>query len=107
MKLSRKQAVAKFRKMWKWIAKETKKRQKVVLKEDYFIENNIEEIPLNYCYLCSVTYDGCDNCPVKWKEDNCYESISEYSECLDARYAGDYRRAYEMALKISRLKEKG
>lgn len=53
-KMTRKEATSKHRKMWRWIARETKKRKRVVDKRDYFDEMKIpdDEIPINQCYCC-------------------------------------------------------
>lgn len=109
MELSREQAIKEFRKMWKWISDETLKRKNCILKEEYFKENNIEEIPKNKCYLCEVAsfWGGCDVCPIEWKGCTCTELQSEYWEWIVAVSANNYELASAKAMKISSLKEKG
>lgn len=74
MKLTKKQAVKRHRKMWKWLAKQTQKRQDGYLtKEDYFKEHPWLAVPHKRCYLCEYAKERhvdegkwCDKCPLVW-----------------------------------------
>lgn len=60
------------RKMWNWIADQTLRLKKKVLKQEYFIAMRIpkNKMPCSLCYCCQyniIRYDGlhvCKCCPV-------------------------------------------
>ena len=52
--MTREEAIANHRKMWRWIADETERRECAVKKTDYFDAMGIheEDRPLSNCYCC-------------------------------------------------------
>ena len=78
MELTRAEAIQKCRDMWSWIADETEKLGRIVKKEEYFLEHDLEE-PENDCYLCEYTLQGdaggcveCYMCPLDFGVDTIY-----------------------------------
>ena len=74
MKLTREQAIAEHRKMWRWIADEIEKQENVLdiweVKKRYFAKNGMMPIK-NDCFLCGYTsrkqyYVKCEECPLDW-----------------------------------------
>jgi len=51
-KLTKEQAIAEHRKMWRWIAKETKKQQRIIGKEEYLERYFPEDYIYNGCFCC-------------------------------------------------------
>lgn len=109
MNLTFDEAIANHRKMWNWIADETEKRKHIVLKSDYFKENDIPEDVFERCYCCeyggqeSGRYTGitkCSYCPIDWGVDNCEEGYSAYSGWT---YCDDWQSAAKYARKIANL----
>lgn len=82
MKLTFEEAIENHRKMWNWIADETEKREEIVIKQDYFRENEIDPCIYN-CYCCQYAKDNsahgyrdCKICPIIWRgEFNNYYQI--------------------------------
>lgn len=73
------------KKLWNWIADETKRRQRIIEKEQYFNEFREEHRPINDCYACEFSRQlmifystymtkikvidpdvRCSLCPLKW-----------------------------------------
>lgn len=105
MNLTREQAVTEFRKMWKWIAEETFKQKRKVLKREYFEKHNLKRIR-NDCYLCE--YDSnqklfwCKSCPIikeKYTKSCCNGLYGKWE------HAKDYKVCAELAKQISELPE--
>ena len=71
LNLTKQQTIAEHRKMWRWIADETKKRGRRVLKDEYFEAMNIpsENIPQAKCYCCEYDDGHCSKCPIEWDGD--------------------------------------
>lgn len=81
MKLTREQAIAERRKMWRWIAEEIENRRRCVdlriCKGRYLAEKKYGEIrPINDCFLCEYDFQDqfdkskpCQKCPVKVKKE--------------------------------------
>lgn len=63
-------AIENHRRMWRWIANETKERRKKVTKLDYAYEiNSYVQNLASMCWACEyANIDGCYNCPLKWGE---------------------------------------
>ncbi len=112
-KLSREQAIAEYRKMWKWIAEETEKREEKVYKFEYFEHKGMaeESIPAHKCYLCEYMMQikgrcRClTDCPIDWcGSRNCTCFPSPYVLWDVSAYWED---CYRYAKQISELPEKG
>lgn len=105
-----KECLENHKKLWLWIAKETRRRGVIMLKDDYFREHPLIEMtgttPLNHCYLCefaklyrdAVKGKGlilCEFCPGRWVEDKEYKNnvfINEHYCELDGAYYSEYLR---------------
>ena len=117
MKLTLKDAVDGFRKQWNWMADETLKRKRKIIKNQYFDEHDIlRNIPLPHhcCYLCEfskmicVGDAWCNKCPIEWggKIGNCYhKDRDEDYKGLFSRWekTTDYEEAARLARKIANL----
>ena len=109
--LTQEQTISEFRKMWKWIAEETKKRKEKVLKSEYFEYKRISEvnIPADECYLCEYVKQikgRClTDCPIDWGgiKSWCTSSISPY---MQWGFSEDWKDCYKYAKQISELSEK-
>ena len=76
--MTKQEAIAAHRKMWRWIADETERREEIVREEDYFAEMGLEASNImNLCFCCQYAEDRqmisndinkymCDYCPVLW-----------------------------------------
>ena len=114
MEITKSEAIANHRKMWRWIAEETLKQERKVEKWEYFKEHGIRRlnIPLCQCYCCEYGFDAgvCPDCPVEWggeydtclDRDNCYDHKGLYA--LWEREP-NYLKAAELAKKIAELPE--
>lgn len=102
-RLTRKQAIAKFREHWRWVAAEPGRNK------SYYPQLQ-EDDPTGDCYLCEYVnrkYDGdCRNarCLVKWPRNNCLCDNSPYTKWRRA-YFHDPKTAQKYAAKIAELPE--
>ena len=94
-KSTRDHAIAEHRKMWRWIADETTKRQEPVTKEDYFVAIGLEVIPFCRCFLCDYCGVICENCPLVWDSN-----ISDF-KCFEKDRKGDGKGLYEKWFKCT------
>ena len=120
MKLTRAEAIANHRKMWNWIADETERLERVVLKPEYFKEHNIShnEVPLYGCYCCEfnlqfLTLPICSACPINWDVNIeakacCYKKTpySKWNEVVYNKY-NNWKSAAKLAREIANLPERG
>ena len=110
MILTREEAIENHRKMWNWIADETEKRKKIVFKEEYFIEHNLNSCFLD-CYCCHYTHinrsPSCETCPVEWGGETgiCTDKDSPYFRFSLTHYY-DYKSAAKYAREIANLPER-
>lgn len=95
MKLTREQAVAEHRKMWRWIADETRSKKRKAEKYEYFKKFAIVErkIPYNKCYCCEYAiqfsiFNECRKCPIDWG------SSANAVMCCDIKRFGDRKGLY-------------
>ena len=98
--------LAAFTYMWQWLSQETLKRGYKVKKHAFFKEHNITIIPESECYLCEYVLNkgnGCEECPVYWNNGKCH--LGEYAQWANC-YSNNYKKAAEIAEKISKLDEK-
>ena len=107
MRLTREQAIAWHHKMWNWIADETEKLKRKVIKYEYFDTMRIHDIPLNECYCCefnrrSNSYHCANNCIINWgKNLGCTDScFSEWANTYD------WKKAARLARIIANLPER-
>ena len=120
MKLTREEAIANHRKMWNWIADETERLERVVLKPEYFKEHSIShnDFPVRFCYCCSfdLTYYSlplCGACPINWGVDTemnaCCNKKSPYEkwDIIVKYYPNDWKSAAKLAREIANLPERG
>ena len=103
-----------FRRMWRWIADETRRQKRHVSKRDYFKAFGIPEWerPFSKCYACEEgrqrardnDYDVdlmmCDYCPIDWGKCCCTEKGTLYDEW---KHTYSYERAAELAQKIAMM----
>ena len=90
-KLTKQEAIANHRKMWRWIAKETEKQRRIVGKGEYFKSIRIKlfdvyNVPSCQCYCCEYDtqyYDTCEFCPMDWGSE-----VMAYM-CNHKKYDGD------------------
>ena len=120
MKLTREEAIANHRKMWNWIADETERLERVVLKPEYFKEHNIShnDFPVHFCYCCdfdsqSLSLPLCSACPINWGVDTeikaCCNKKSSYKKWVTVvkHYSDDWKSAAKLAREIANLPERG
>lgn len=90
-KLTKEQAIAEHRKMWRWIAVETLKREKMVYKEDYLEKYFPDEDICYDCFCCEYGKQKtnseedirCNFCPLDWGSD------CSTTQCIDKSYPAD------------------
>ena len=125
MKLTREQAIAEHRKMWRWIAEETEKQKRCMGKEDYIYFSEyctIAEDLLHNCFCCEYAYitansdldNMCKFCPIDWRSSETKymcelktadEDNFHYLWC-DARADRDWELASKLARQIAELPER-
>lgn len=115
MELTREQAIAEHRKMWRWLAERPNKS-----KSDYL---EIMEIYNNYrlrnrCFLCTYAkaeaerqklsrFEMCDYCPLDWGGNGCNEaSDSLYETWVLCGDVCDYIGRTDAAMQIAELPER-
>lgn len=94
--LTKDEAVKLHRKMWRWIAEETEKQGRKVLKMEYFKSMEVDEndIPFEECYCCEFvsqlrehTSRCCESCPLDWGTGYGYMTGYKESGCTYVIYA--------------------
>lgn len=106
MNLSREQAISRHRKMWNWIADETKRLKRKIKKYEYFKVMEIDDIPDSKCYCCEflLNHPNCcaNNCIIDWgKNSGCIGSY--YGKWI---YTDDWQEAARLARIIANLPER-
>lgn len=116
--LTLKEMLENHKKLWNWIADETEKRKRKVLKYEYFL-NPYAKYPWNYFFACEYAYqieesvvcgDGiCKNiCPLDWGKGvfgenyGCEEVSSPYSEWVGTEN-DDWKQAAKLARQIANI----
>ncbi len=112
--MTKQDAIAAHRKMWRWIADETERRKIAVGKAMYFDAMGIprNERPLVYCYCCQ--YAGynknicCISCPIKWPTGRCNNGGGLYLKwtCVLDHECYNWRKAADIARQIADLPER-
>lgn len=123
MKLTREEAIRKRREMWNWIADETERLERVVLKSEYFKKHSIShnEVPLHDCYCCEfdlhfLSFPLCYACPINWGVNNemntCCDKKTPYSKWYvvvnnySNGWSNDWKSAAKLAREIANLPER-
>ena len=109
--MTREEAIANHRKMWRWIADQTERRQRVVDKSNYFIAMGIpgKDWPSANCYCCEYDRDNgkydCALCPIEWPTGSCCQGEGGlYHQWLYAY--GNWRESAALARRIAELPER-
>ncbi len=121
MGLTRKQAIAEHREMWRWIAEQYENKQNMDclspcrLKEKYLEMRGYSKFSLICCcFLCEYTKvfecdERCHKCPLDWgTSQDCLGNFANkglYRRILDS-YHYDYDLCAEIARQIAELPEK-
>lgn len=105
--MTKKEAVENHRKMWRWIAEETLKRERKVYKDEYLsLLYHIQDIN-GECFCCEyvsqLTYDACSMCPITWPGGSCCGKNGLYTKFGRAR---TLKQRAELAHIISELPER-
>ena len=109
--MTKKEAVENHRKMWRWIAEETLKKEIKVIKSDYlsliYDNQHIYEDITNECFCCEYVsqfiYDVCDRCPITWPGGCCIGENGLYEKFT---YANSLKQRAKLAHMISELPER-
>ena len=103
--MTKKEAVRKHRKMWKWIAEKTRQRKRCVDKNDYMMEVGAGEPIYLDCFCCHFDslHEGteqCESCPLCWESD-ALEYMCEYAtqSDLESRYETGIYAAWRLDVK--------
>ena len=121
MKITKSEAIFNHRKMWHWIADETRSFKRKVEKWEYFFYYMIpdDDIPLQDCYCCEYDkqlhldkrylnggYSICTHCPIDWGWGaKCHDSGTLWGQWYDCSDE-DWEFAAELADKIAELPER-
>lgn len=79
--MTKQEAIANHRKMWRWIAKQTRMQKRIIDKVEYFREFKLESV-MSQCYCCEYAKCHCQECPIEWRGIGC--SDGEYGKWLHA-----------------------
>lgn len=110
MMITKKGYARRARKMWRWIGEKSIEREKIVTKDEYFIEKGICPIPDCWCYCCEYTNkfadDHCNECPLVWHDSDhtgeCDSIKSPFYQIVSENIA-DYASYAKLCFAISRL----
>lgn len=121
-KLTKEQAIAEHRKMWRWIAEETKKRREIVKEEDYIKKYFQRDVILCHCFCCEYTSQRggcadlffCEFCPIDWNSEcdelmcEDYDETEENNKGLLGLWedAKSWQTAAKLAKQIAELPER-
>lgn len=97
MELTREQAIAEHRKMWRWLAEHPNKN-----KADYLLGEKQIRV-LNLCFLCQYTGGKCAKCPLDWENECCCDEGDLYDKWGRIQNA---RKKAELAKQIAELPER-
>lgn len=108
--MTREEAIKKHRELWHWIANETRREHRRVLKDEN--PDVANETPLNGCWLCEYTnqfdkvyHDLCCDCPIDWGVKTCMRKGSPYKEWMFDPFL-DYEELAKLADIIAELPER-
>lgn len=126
--LTKQKALELHRDMWLWISKEIAREKTVQnvcwLKTEYLLLQGYNNV-LHDCFCCDYAYEKytndlsegrdeleiykCYYCPVRWKNEECFDEGSEYqSICMISRNGGrnGWKKQAKLAYKIAMLPER-
>ncbi len=111
--MTKQEAIAAHRKMWRWIADETERRECVVIKTDYLDAMGIPEkdVPHAGCYCCDYGLRSggvgncCASCPIKWP-GGCCVGDGLYGQWANTYEHNNWIAAAEIARRIAELPER-
>ena len=109
--MTKAEAISNHRKMWRWIAKQTRELKRKVEQSEYFDHYNIsyKDRPFFDSYVCQFDeqFVGvCDFCPIDLgKGVDCQTDGSPFLKWLECD-EDDWERAAELADKIAELPER-
>ena len=126
--MTKQEAIENHRKMWEWIAEETRKQKRCVGKAEYLLECGMSPFELlNNCFCCQFSLDypddhaECERCPIEFdstadeymcihtsnsSKESCFEDGLYAAWEDDYRISGDWQHAAEMADIIAGLAER-
>ena len=100
LELTKEQAIEEHRKMWRWIAEETEKRQWIVDKDDYIKQYFPDKHIYNNCFCCAYGDEQdkhgdfrsgmCTYCPIEWK------SKSNHFMCVRKEFVSDNKGLFRL-----------
>lgn len=112
-----KECVDSHKKLWMWIANETRRKKRKINKIDYFLINHILDIPENTCYFCNFVHcvslknnsinlgDPCQFCcPGNWanSKNTCSHSNTLYTSfTFTSTY--NWKKAADLAEQIANI----
>lgn len=114
--LTKEEAIRQHRELWKWIAVETLRQRRFIMKDRYFRD---KEPVCNDCYCCEYGEDfypsttTCVLCPIDWSSETnecmCQDKMKPFDKKNLYKLwlrADNYKTAALLAYKISKLPEK-
>lgn len=105
--MTKKEAVENHRKMWRWIAEETLKRERKVFKGEYLSPLYHNQNITNDCFCCEYVFqftnEACSMCPITWPGGCCCGGNGLYTKFIRAR---TLKQRAELAHIISELPER-
>lgn len=110
---NKEKALQEYRKMWEWIARESKEHKRKVSKQEYTESHHLSL--LFDCWLCEYVQDvpkRCDKCPILFVEErtNKYLNFCEQKDSLYKQWheLGDkaWKKASDLAFAIAQLPER-
>lgn len=103
MTLTRELTIKLHRRLWRWVAKETRRQKRIVKKWEYPLFLKEYKYVKCDCWACEYTDQNCDYCPIKWKEGFCFFTGSEFLEWSRSK---TWEEAAKWAEIIANLPEK-
>lgn len=106
MELTREQAIAEHRKMWRWLAENPTKRKIEYIFDELSKRNINTGEMINQCFLCTYTGAHCESCPLDWgSATNCCDegNASLFKKWIHAR---SIEEKAKLARQIAELPER-
>ena len=108
--MTKRKAIAKHRKMWRWIAgiiAEKKCHVDIPSIKEIFCEGNHDYCIDNNCYLCEYVKNAGEclkDCPLEWPGQSCVDKKNPIF--FDVLYEQNWERQAALARQIAELPEK-